>query len=130
MTHLDGLVLARSAFHHSANYRAAMLFGKGRLVVGDDEKLARLKAMTESFYPGRWDELRPISPEASVKIRTGDPVDDEEDMADEVWAGIAPFRLAFGEPEPDANPGRRPHRTTDAVQAHPPLMLHRRWSKD
>jgi len=116
VTHLDGLVLARSAFHHSANYRSAMLFGKGRLVVGDDEKFARLKAMTESFYPGRWDGLRPVSPqelkatsimwmpidEASVKIRTGDPVDDEEDMGDEVWAGIAPFRLAFGEPQPDA----------------------------
>jgi nitroimidazol reductase NimA-like FMN-containing flavoprotein (pyridoxamine 5'-phosphate oxidase superfamily) len=115
VTHLDGLVLARSAFHHSANYRSAMIFGTARLVTGDAEKLARLKAMMDMLYPGRWDELRPVSSqelkatrilwmpldEASVKIRTGAPVDDEEDMGDDVWAGVVPFDLRIGVPEPD-----------------------------
>jgi len=116
VTHFDGLVLARSAFHHSANYRSAMLFGTARLVTDDKDKLTRLKAMMEGLYPGRWDSLRPVSAqelkatkilwmpieEASVKIRTGDPVDDEEDMGDDVWAGVLPFQLDFASPTPDA----------------------------
>lgn len=128
VTHLDGLVLARSAFHHSANYRSAMLFGTARLLTGDDEKLARLEAMMEGLYPGRWNSLRPVSAqelkatkilwmpidEASVKIRTGDPVDDEEDMADEVWAGVLPFRLGFDPAAPDAV-------TEQAARAVPPV---------
>lgn len=128
VTHLDGLVLARSAFHHSANYRSAMLFGTARLVTGDEDKLARLEAMMEGLYPGRWGSLRPVSAqelkatkilwmpidEASVKIRTGDPVDDPEDMADEVWAGVMPFRLAFDPPAPDAV-------TAEAARAIPPV---------
>lgn len=116
VTHLDGLVLARSAFHHSANYRSAMIFGTARLVTGDTEKLARLEAMMDTLYPGRWPELRPVSSqelkatrilwmpldEASVKIRTGDPVDDEEDMGDDIWAGVVPFDLSMGTAQPDA----------------------------
>ncbi|ATE65565.1 pyridoxamine 5'-phosphate oxidase family protein [Rhizorhabdus dicambivorans] len=115
VTHIDGLVLARSAFHHSANYRSAMIFGTARLVTGDSEKLARLRAMMDTLYPGRWDALRPVSEqelkatrilwmpldEASVKIRTGAPIDDEEDMADNVWAGVVPFRIGFDTPVPD-----------------------------
>ena len=115
VTHLDGLVVARSAFHHSANYRSAMIFGTARLVVGDAEKLARLKAMMDGLLPGRWDELRPVSAlelkatrilwmpldEASVKIRTGPPVDDEADMADDVWAGVVPFETHVAPPMAD-----------------------------
>lgn len=134
VTHLDGLVLARSAFHHSANYRSAMIFGTARLLTGDAEKLASLEAMMDSLFPGRWGELRPVNEqelkatrilwmplhEASVKIRTGDPVDDEEDMGDAVWAGVAPFRLAIGVPEPDPltrESGRHPPAITDRLVA-------------
>lgn len=116
VTHLDGLVLARSAFNHSANYRSAMIFGTARLVTDDDEKLARLRAMMDGLFPGRWDALRPVNDqelkatrilwmpldEASVKIRSGAPVDDEEDMAADIWAGVAPFRLSLDGLEPDA----------------------------
>lgn len=115
VTHLDGLVLARSAFHHSANYRSAMIFGTARMVEGDADKLARLKAMMDTLYPNRWDSLRPVTDqelkatkilwmpldEASVKIRTGDPVDDEEDLGHNVWAGVLPFRLSYDAPVPD-----------------------------
>ena len=131
VTHLDGLVLARSAFHHSANYRSAMLFGTARLVTGDEEKLARLKAMMEGLYPDRWDSLRSVSAqelkatrilwmaidEASVKIRAGDPVDDEEDMGDDVWAGVVPFRLSFDPAIPDP--------VTDAAGQSVPLLTDR-----
>lgn len=115
VTHLDGLVLARSAFHHSANYRSAMIFGTARVVTGDEEKIARLKAMMDGLFPDRWGQMRPVSDqelkatrilwmpldEASVKIRTGDPVDDDEDMDDDVWAGVVPLSLSLGKPEPD-----------------------------
>jgi uncharacterized protein len=116
VTHLDGLVLARSAFHHSANYRSAMIFGTARLLTGTDEKRASMKAMMDGLYPGRWDALRPTTDqelkatrilwmpldEASVKIRTGDPIDDEQDMTADIWAGVVPFRLAMDAAEPDA----------------------------
>lgn len=109
VTHLDGLVLARSAFNHSANYRSAMIFGTARLLTGDEHKLASMRAMMEGLFPGRWDALRPVTDqelkatrilwmpldEASVKIRAGEPVDDEADMDDPVWAGVAPFRLSL-----------------------------------
>jgi nitroimidazol reductase NimA-like FMN-containing flavoprotein (pyridoxamine 5'-phosphate oxidase superfamily) len=104
-TIVDGLVLARAVFHHSVNYRSVVLFGKGRPIEGEEEKLAALKAVTEHLIPGRWDETR--SPnrkemnatrvvsikidEASAKIRTGPPVDDEADYALPVWAGILPL---------------------------------------
>jgi nitroimidazol reductase NimA-like FMN-containing flavoprotein (pyridoxamine 5'-phosphate oxidase superfamily) len=113
-TLLDGFVLARSGFHHSANYRSVMCFGVPRLVEAD-EKLAALRGFIERLYPGRWDTLRPPTvqelkatsvlalpiDEASAKLRTGGPVDDEEDLGLPVWAGVLPVRLVAGVPEPD-----------------------------
>ncbi|WP_449066295.1 pyridoxamine 5'-phosphate oxidase family protein [Planomonospora algeriensis] len=115
VTHLDGIVLARSAFHHSVNYRSAMVYGTPRLVTDPDEHLAGLRAITEQLAPGQWDAVRPPTrkelaatavlalslAEASVKIRQGPPVDDEEDYGLPIWAGVLPLRTAWGEPEPD-----------------------------
>ncbi|MGB7210712.1 MAG: pyridoxamine 5'-phosphate oxidase family protein [Pyrinomonadaceae bacterium] len=107
VTLLDGLVLARSAFHHSMNYRSVVILGKAELVEDADEKNRALEAFTEHVIPGRWAEVRwptelelkatsvlklPIE-EASAKIRTGDPVDDEEDYEMGVWAGVLPLKL-------------------------------------
>ena len=105
-TIVDGLVLARSVFHHSVNYRSVVLFGRGRLVTEEQEKLAALEAVTEHLIPGRWKEARlPSSKElnatsvvsiqideASAKIRMGPPVDDEEDYTLPVWAGVLPVQ--------------------------------------
>jgi len=116
VTHLDGLVLARSAFHHSANYRSAMLFGRARAVEDDAAKIRHLKGLVDSLYPGRWESLRPINAqelkatkvlwmpidEASAKVRAGGPKDDAEDMADPVWAGVAPLPVGLGALQPDA----------------------------
>ncbi|MBV8651294.1 MAG: pyridoxamine 5'-phosphate oxidase family protein [Alphaproteobacteria bacterium] len=113
---LDGLVFARSGFHHSMNYRAVMALGTAQLVEGDEAKLATLEAFSERIAPGRWREIRPPTAqelkgttilhmgleEASAKIRTGDPVDDEEDYALPCWAGVLPIRLTTGTPLPDA----------------------------
>jgi nitroimidazol reductase NimA-like FMN-containing flavoprotein (pyridoxamine 5'-phosphate oxidase superfamily) len=115
VTHLDGVVLARSTFHHSVNYRSAMVYGLAREVVDDDERLDGLRAITERLAPGQWDAVRPPSrkelaatvvlalslEEASVKVRQGPPVDDEEDYALPIWAGVLPLRSVWGEPEPD-----------------------------
>ncbi len=115
-TLVDGLVLARAAMHHSANYRSAMLFGEGRLVDDEEEKVAVLEALVEKIVPGRWGdarvptakELRATSVvrvplhEASAKIRTGPPIDDAEDMELPVWAGVVGLRTVAEEPEPDA----------------------------
>ena len=106
-TLLDGVVFARSAFHHSVNFRSAVLFGTGRLVETDEEQLAALEAITEHIAPGRWADARqPNRKElaatavialdiesASAKIRTGRPVDDDEDYALPVWAGVLPLQL-------------------------------------
>lgn len=114
VTLLDGLVLARSAFHHSMNYRSVVVFGKAR-EVGEDEKLRALDSLVEHVVRGRSKEVRapnlkelkqtlvlalPID-EASAKIRTGGPVDDEEDYALPVWAGVVPLTLTPGEPLAD-----------------------------
>lgn len=115
VTHVDGLVLARSVFHHSANYRSAVLFGKGYLIEGEDEKMAALKIFTEKLIPGRWadaripnvTELKATSvvtmaiESASAKIRTGPPKDDEEDYALDVWAGVLPMQQIVGTLEVD-----------------------------
>lgn len=115
VTLLDGLVLARSAFHHSANYRSVVLLGTLREVEGEDERARALEALTEQLVPGRWGEVRPPTrqelkatrvlamglDEASAKVRTGPPVDDEEDYARPVWAGVIPLRLEAAAPEPD-----------------------------
>jgi nitroimidazol reductase NimA-like FMN-containing flavoprotein (pyridoxamine 5'-phosphate oxidase superfamily) len=105
-TIVDGLVLARSVFHHSVNYRSVVVFGRGRLVEDEREKLAALEAVTEHLVPGRWQEARLPNrkelnatsvvsiqiDEASAKVRVGPPVDDEEDYTLPVWAGVLPLR--------------------------------------
>ncbi len=115
VTHLDGFVLARSGFHHSVNYRSVMAFGRAQLVA-DEAKADALEHFVERLFPGRWDELRPPTAqelkattvvwmdldEVSAKVRTGPPVDDEEDYALPVWAGVLPVTSGFGRPEPDA----------------------------
>jgi nitroimidazol reductase NimA-like FMN-containing flavoprotein (pyridoxamine 5'-phosphate oxidase superfamily) len=116
VTLLDGLVLARSAFHHSMNYRSVVVLAQARQVNDPAEKLEALKCFTNHVLPGRWDHVRlpteqelkatnvislPLN-EASAKIRTGPPVDDEPDYALHIWAGIIPLRLAAGSPTPDA----------------------------
>jgi uncharacterized protein len=116
VTLLDGLVLARSAFHHSMNYRSAVIYGRGAEVVDAEEKLAALHATVEHVCPGRWTDVRAPSAdelmrtlvvkvpldEASAKVRTGGPVDDEPDHALGCWAGQLPLRLAPDAPIPDA----------------------------
>jgi uncharacterized protein len=114
-TLIDGLVLARSAFHHSVNYRSVVLYGKARLVTEPDEKEAALEAFTERLLPGRWADVRwptrkelkatsvltlPIA-EGSAKVRNGPPIDDEPDYALDVWAGVVPLTLTRGEPVQD-----------------------------
>ena len=115
ITHLDGLVLARSVFHHSMNYRSAVLFGQGALIEDPAEKMEALKIFTEKLIPGRWDDARQPTPNeakathivsipidvASAKVRVGPPGDDEEDYALDVWAGVLPMRTVFGELEAD-----------------------------
>src|SRR5271169_2058550 len=115
-TLLDGLVLARSAFHHSMNYRSVIVLGKAELVSDDEERKVALRAVVEHVAPGRWDEVRspnaremkatsvlklPLG-EASAKVRTGPPVDDEEDYGLSVWAGVLPLRLLASDPIPDS----------------------------
>jgi uncharacterized protein len=115
VTHVDGLVLARSGFHSSINYRSAMIFGTAQKVETPAEKLRALEDFSERLYPGRWRELRAPTrkellattvlkmqiEEASAKIRTGPPVDDEEDYALPIWAGVVPLALTRGKPQAD-----------------------------
>jgi nitroimidazol reductase NimA-like FMN-containing flavoprotein (pyridoxamine 5'-phosphate oxidase superfamily) len=112
---VDGLVLARSGFHHSVNYRSVMAFGEASKLEDPEEKRTALNSYIERFLPNRNRELRPITgqelkattvlgmtiEEASAKIRTGPPKDDEEDYDLPVWAGVVPIRQVFGEPVPD-----------------------------
>ncbi len=119
VTHLDGVVYARSAFHHSVNYRCAVVHGTARLVADPEERLLGLEALTEHLAPGSWTATRLPDrrelaatavlaldlTEASVKVRTGPPGDDDRDLqvqdgAAPVWAGVLPLRMAAGEPEP------------------------------
>jgi nitroimidazol reductase NimA-like FMN-containing flavoprotein (pyridoxamine 5'-phosphate oxidase superfamily) len=115
VTLIDGLVLARAAMHHSANYRSAVLIGRATLVEDLDEKRAALRAVVEHIVPGRWDDVRapnenelkatsvlaiPID-EASAKVRSGGPLDDEEDYALAAWAGVIPLVSETRAPEPD-----------------------------
>lgn len=115
VTLLDGLVLARSAFHHSMNYRSAVIFGRARLVEDRAAKMAALLALSEHIIPHRWQDVRepteselrqtsvlslPIH-EASAKLRTGPPLDDEEDYGMKVWAGVMPLRMVAGQPIAD-----------------------------
>jgi len=111
---LDGLVLARSGMHHSANYRSVTLFGKARKL-DDNEKELRLEEFVNKILPGRWGSLRKITSqevkattvftipieEASVKVRTGGPIDDEEDYQLPIWAGVIPIKQVVGSPIAD-----------------------------
>ncbi len=115
VTLLDGLVLARSGFHHSMNYRSVVIFGRADPVQGRAGKLAAMRALMERLAPGRWDELRPPTDkeiratqimalplvEVSAKVRRGPPADDEADYAHPVWAGEVPIMQTTGEPVPD-----------------------------
>ncbi len=116
VTLIDGLVLGRSAFHHSMNYRSVVVFGKATLVEDAEEKLAALKAFTEQVILGRWEEVRSPSrnelagttvlslplTEASAKVRTGEPIDDEADYQIPVWAGQIPLKLTASTPINDS----------------------------
>jgi nitroimidazol reductase NimA-like FMN-containing flavoprotein (pyridoxamine 5'-phosphate oxidase superfamily) len=115
VTLIDGLVLARSAFDHSMNYRSVMIFGKARVLIDKQEKTAALRAFTEHIIPRRWDEVRPPNAqelkattvlmlplqEVSAKTRTGPPLDNEQDYALDIWAGVIPLKLSAGEPIAD-----------------------------
>ncbi|MFI0351301.1 pyridoxamine 5'-phosphate oxidase family protein [Actinomadura sp. 9N407] len=114
VTHFDGIVIARSVFHHSVNYRSAVIYGIPQPLAGE-EKLAGLEAITERLAPGQWSTARlPTQKElaattvlglsleeASVKVRQGPPNDDDEDYALDVWAGVLPVQQTFGTPVPD-----------------------------
>ena len=112
VTLIDGLVLARSAFHHSINYRSVVIFGKANAVDDLEEKFRALHAFTEHVVPGRWADVRPPDEnelratlvlrlrlaEVSAKVRTGPPIDDDEDYNLAVWAGVVPLRLIADTP--------------------------------
>ena len=131
VTLLDGLVMARSAFHHSVNYRSVVVFGRAR-ELAPEEKRAAVLALVDKVMPGRAREARPPSDselratlvvavrldELSTKVRTGPPLDDEEDLDLPVWAGVIPLRLLAGEPVAEARLG---------AGAHPPVDHDGRW---
>jgi uncharacterized protein len=133
VTLLDGLVMARSAFHHSMNYRSVVVLGNAREVTDPGEKVAALRAVVDHVAAGRWDEVRwPTElelkgttvlalaiDEASAKVRTGGPKDDEEDYALDCWAGVIPLRLTAGAPIPD-------ERLKDGVRPSPAITSWRR----
>jgi nitroimidazol reductase NimA-like FMN-containing flavoprotein (pyridoxamine 5'-phosphate oxidase superfamily) len=115
VTLVDGLVLARSAFHHSMNYRSVVAFGTARKIDDDAQKTHALRVISENVIAGRWNNVRGPSDkelkatailefaieEASAKVRTGPPLDDEEDYALPVWAGVLPLKWQAKSPEPD-----------------------------
>lgn len=116
VTILDGLVIARSLFHHSMNYRSVVLFGKAQLVTSEAEKMSGLKALTEQMIPGRWQESRLpntkelkatnvlslVIDEGSAKVRTGEPNDDLDDYSLPFWAGQLPLKITAGSPIADS----------------------------
>ncbi len=113
-TIVDGIVAARSLFHHSLNYRSVVAFGTPRLVTDPDERMTAFQAITEHMLPGRWDEARWPSvkedkgtrllaveiDEASAKVRSGPPGDDVEDLGSGIWAGVIPLSTVAGPPQP------------------------------
>jgi nitroimidazol reductase NimA-like FMN-containing flavoprotein (pyridoxamine 5'-phosphate oxidase superfamily) len=124
VTLIDGVVLARSAVHQSVNYRSVVVFGQAEAIVDAEQKRAAIEAFSERLIPGRWREVRPPTEkelkainvlslpldEASAKLRTGGPKDDEEDYSREGWAGVIPVGLTAGSPQPDERlaPGTEP----------------------
>ena len=133
VTLIDGLVLARSAFDHSMNYRSVMIFGQARLLIDRQEKVGALRAFSEHIIPGRWDEVRPPNvqelkattvlmlplQEMSAKIRTGAPIDNEPDYELDIWAGVIPLKLSAGEPIAD-------DRLKEGISI-PPSVLNFKW---
>jgi nitroimidazol reductase NimA-like FMN-containing flavoprotein (pyridoxamine 5'-phosphate oxidase superfamily) len=117
VTHFDGFVLTRSAFHHSVNYRSVVVLGRAEEISDPEERAARMRYFMEGLFPGRWDTLRPIKgkelkatrllrlriDEASAKIRSGPPADDKADLDWPAWGGVIPVSLHVGKPEPDAH---------------------------
>jgi len=115
VTHIDALVVARSAFHNSVNYRSVVIHGSGEEVTDPAERDRALKATIEHVMPGRWKDVRPPNEaelrrtmivripldEASAKVRGGEPVEEPEDLSMTCWAGVVPIRLAFGQPRGD-----------------------------
>lgn len=115
VTLIDGLVLARSAFHHSMNYRSVVVFGRAKIIGDEREKMKALELFTEHIVPNRWREVRPPTAnelkattvlalpleEVSAKVRTGNPVDDEADYAMNIWAGVIPLELSAKAPVSD-----------------------------
>ncbi len=132
-TIVDGLVFARSTFHHSMNYRSVVVLGRAHAVEGD-EKVRGLRTIAEHLTPGRWAESREPNPaelrqtsvlrlpidEASAKIRTGGPIDDDVDIDLPVWAGVLPFATGWGEPVDagDLPPGVDPSAAVAALRSH------------
>jgi len=120
-TIVDGIVVARSVFNHSLNYRSVVLFGSPRIVTDEHERMAAFEAITEHVLPGRWSEARHPNEkenrgtkllavdidEASAKVRSGPPIDADEDMDSDIWAGVIPLSTIAGsaEPDPDLDPG-------------------------
>jgi len=134
VTLIDGFVLARSAFHHSLNYRSVVVLGHARLVSGAEEKMEALRRFTNHIASGRFEEARAPNEqelkgtavlaldleEASAKIRSGPPLDDAEDLAVKIWAGVVPLRQTVGEPQPDQ------HNTVDGEFDTSRLVVMRR----
>ena len=114
VTHFDGFVIARSAFHHSVNFRSVMLFGRPEIVADPEVATEKMKTFVDGLFPGRWNTLRPMNDkelkatsvismkidEGSAKVRTGPPVDDEEDYALPIWAGVVPVTQVVGDAIP------------------------------
>jgi hypothetical protein len=115
VTHFDGLVLARSGFHHSMNYRSVMVLGHAEIIRNADDQCAAMRGFVERVVPGRWGTTRPPTAqelkatsilrmslsEASAKVRSGPPIDDDADYDLATWAGVIPVALTLGAPEPD-----------------------------
>jgi uncharacterized protein len=143
VTLLDGLVLARAAVHHSVNYRSVVVLGTARPVEGLSERMRAARAFTERLIPGRWQEVRPPTvkelkaidvlalplDEASAKVRTGPPLDDDGDYALAAWAGVIPLQTDAGAPIPDPRlaSGVAP---SPAVRDWNPTSRYRAWSQD
>jgi len=116
VTLIDGLVLARSAFHHSMNYRSVVIFGTAEFIESETEKYEALRHFTEHIVPQRWDDVRPPTAkelkattvlrlpiqEVSAKVRTGNPIDDDADYDLNIWAGVLPLKTIAGQPENDS----------------------------
>lgn len=117
VTHIDALVVARSAFHHSMNYRSVVVHGHIRKVESPEERTLALTTITNHLAPKRWDEVRPMSDKelkatgvlaleietASAKIRTGPPIDETQDLNLDIWSGLLPIHTQFGAPEADSH---------------------------